>query len=109
MTLAATLPHRPDAERVRLRLGTAFIEHRDDLWPKGEPAATNEWIRAHVDELLATLERAFDIGRHGRPASLLRIPHRLHWLLWFAGRTRSACGAARRLEDHSSAAALIAI
>ena len=27
-------------ERVRLRLGTAFIEHRDDLWPGGEPAAT---------------------------------------------------------------------
>ena len=78
MTLSATLPHRSDAERVRLRLGTEFIEHRDDLWPKGEPAATDEWIRAHVDELLAALEQAL---RHdGR--DVRRLPHRLHRLLW---------------------------
>ena len=37
------------------------------LWPQGEPAATPEWIRANVDELLAALEQAFG---------------RMHWLLW---------------------------
>jgi hypothetical protein len=57
--LSATLPIRPDAERVRLRLGTAFIEHVDDLWPQGEPAATPDWIRANVDGILATLEQGF--------------------------------------------------
>jgi hypothetical protein len=36
MTLSATLALMTDAgrERVRLRLGTAFIEHAADLWPK---------------------------------------------------------------------------
>jgi hypothetical protein len=63
-------------------LGTAFIEHVDDLWPEGEPAATPEWIRANVDSILATLEQMFVIGRDGRAANLRRIPHRLHWLLW---------------------------
>ena len=65
---------------MRLRLGTAFIEHHDDLWPKGEPAATAEWIRAHVDNLLAALERAFHIDQHKRADNLLRIPQRMHWL-----------------------------
>jgi hypothetical protein len=47
MTLSATLPLRLDAERVRLRLGTAFIEHVDDLWPEGgAPGA--QWIRDHT-------------------------------------------------------------
>ena len=32
MTLSATLLHRPDVERVRLRLGTEFIAHVDDLF-----------------------------------------------------------------------------
>jgi hypothetical protein len=69
-------------ERVRLRLGTAFIVHRDDLWPEGEPGATPEWIRAHVDDILAALMQMFAIGRDGRPDNLLRVPRRLHWLLW---------------------------
>jgi hypothetical protein len=77
MTLSAMLPLRPEAERVRLRLGTAFIEHVGDLWPQGEPAATSEWIRAHVDEILALLEQM--IGRDGH--GVLRLPHRLHWAL----------------------------
>lgn len=55
--------------------------HVDDLWPQG-PAATPEWIRSHVDDILAALERAYHIGCHGRPASLLRVPRRLHRLLW---------------------------
>ena len=80
--LPGQLALRPDAEQARLRLGTAFIEHVDDLWPLGEPAATPEWIRANVDDILAALEKAFAIGRYGRPSSLLRVPQRLHWLLW---------------------------
>jgi hypothetical protein len=30
------------AQQMRLRLGTAFIEHVDNLWPEGEPAAKPE-------------------------------------------------------------------
>jgi hypothetical protein len=69
-------------ERLRLRLGTEFITHRVDLWPQGEAGATPEWIRAHVDDILGALMQMFAIGRDGRPASLLRVPHRLHWVLW---------------------------
>ena len=68
----------PDAEQVRLRLGTAFIEHRHDLWPQGEPAATDEWIRAHAFDILAVLEQM--IGRDGN--GVRRLPHRLHGVLW---------------------------
>ena len=77
-TFSTTLPLRPDAEQVRLRLGSAFIEHRIDLWPQGEPAATPEWIRARVDDILVLLEQM--IGRDGQ--GVPRLPHRLHWLLW---------------------------
>ena len=56
MTLSTTLAQRPDVERIRLRLGTAFIEHRSDLWPQGCESATDEWIRAHVDDILGMLE-----------------------------------------------------
>jgi hypothetical protein len=63
---------------VRLRLGTAFIEHVGDLWPEGDPNATDEWIRANVDDILVLLEQML---RHdGR--DVRRLPHRLHWLLW---------------------------
>jgi hypothetical protein len=77
-TLAATLAGRSDADRVRLRLGTIFIEHASDLWPEGEPAATPEWIRANVDDILAALERPLRHDGH----DVRRLPHRLHWLLW---------------------------
>ena len=78
MTLSATLALRPDAERIKLRLGTAFIEHRDDLWPESEPAATPEWIRDHVDDILAAMEKM--LCRDGR--DVRRLPHRLHWVQW---------------------------
>lgn len=82
MTLSAELPSRPDAERVRLRLGTEFIAHRDDLWPKGAPpTVTDEWIRGHVDDILAALEQM--MRRDGRDVQ--RLPRRLHWLLWLLG------------------------
>jgi hypothetical protein len=38
--------------------------------------------QGYTDELLAALEQAFDIRRHGRPSNLLRVPRRLTWLLW---------------------------
>jgi hypothetical protein len=82
MTLSAMLRDRPDVERVRLRLGTEFIEHAGDLWPQGEPAATPEWIRDHAFDILAALEGMYVINGHGRADNLRRIPHRLHWLLW---------------------------
>jgi hypothetical protein len=83
-TFSSTLPLLPDAERdrVRLRLGTAFIEHTVDLWPQGEPGTTPELIGAHAFDILAALEQMFAIGSHGRGYSLRRIPHRLHWLPW---------------------------
>jgi hypothetical protein len=69
---------RPDADSLRLRLGTVFIEHVDDLWPEGEPDATPEWIRANVGTILAALEQGL---RHdGR--DVRRLPRRLHWVLW---------------------------
>jgi len=74
---SATLALRSDAERVRLRLGTAFIEHADALWPEGEPVATPEWIRAHAFDILAVLEQML-----GRDANVRRLPHRIHWFLW---------------------------
>ena len=79
---SATLALRSDAERVRLRLGTALIEHADALWPEGEPAATPEWIREHVDDIVALLKWMYRIGDDGKAASLLRVPRRMHWLLW---------------------------
>jgi hypothetical protein len=64
-------------ERVRLRLGTEFIMHRDNLWPEGG-APDTEWIRDHVDDILAILEQML---RHdGR--DVRRLPNRLHFLLW---------------------------
>jgi len=43
-TFSATLPFLFDVgrERVRLRLGTAYIGYGDDLWPQGEVGATGE-------------------------------------------------------------------
>ena len=72
------MPLRPDAKRVRLRLGTAFIEHVGDLWPEGEPAATPEWIRAHAFDIVAMLELMLQHDER----DVRRLPHRLHWILW---------------------------
>jgi hypothetical protein len=42
----------------------------------GAPSA--DWIRDHVDDLLAMLE--LPLRRDGKDAR--RLPHRLHWWLW---------------------------
>jgi hypothetical protein len=54
---------------VRLRLGTAFIEHVDDLRPAGEPPATPDWIRANVDSILATIERRYAMATDDQPTA----------------------------------------
>jgi len=73
-------------------LAQAFVEHVDDLWPGGEPSATTEGIRSHVDDILGLLEQAFHIGPDGRAASLLRVPRRLHRLLWRLAEVCSTTG-----------------
>jgi hypothetical protein len=50
---------RPDADRVLALLAASFLEHADDLWPRGEPGATPEWIAGHVYEILAVVERLY--------------------------------------------------
>jgi hypothetical protein len=78
MTLTDRLATRPDAERIRLRLGTAFIENIDSLWPQGVPEdATPEFIRDNLDGIVAVLDQMV-----GRDANVRRLPRRLHWLLW---------------------------
>jgi hypothetical protein len=74
---AQKLAARPDAERIRLRLGTEFVSHRDDLWPEGG-APEPDWIRANVDDLLAAL--VLPLRHDGR--DVRRLPRRMHWLLW---------------------------
>ena len=37
-----------DRERVRLRLGAEFIEHVNDLWPRGEPVATPRCVAFRI-------------------------------------------------------------
>jgi len=76
-TLLARLMSRPDADRIRLRLGAEFIAHRDDLWPEGG-APDAEWIRDHVNDVLGALE----VMLRGDGRDVRRLPHRLHWLLW---------------------------
>jgi hypothetical protein len=53
------LPLRPDAEHVRAILAAAFVDHMGELWPADEAGPTPEWIREHVDSILATLERLY--------------------------------------------------
>jgi hypothetical protein len=50
---------RPDAEHVRAILAAAFVDHMGELWPADEAGPTPEWIREHVDSILATLERLY--------------------------------------------------
>jgi hypothetical protein len=84
-TFSATLPFLSDAERerVRLRLGTAFIEHVADLWPQ----ANRTRRRNGSGRMWMTSWRwwMYRIGDDGKPESLPRVPYRMHWLLWLLG------------------------
>jgi hypothetical protein len=59
---SARLPLRPDVMQARAVLADAFVEHADNLWPAGEPAATAAWIAANVDSILATVERLYAVA-----------------------------------------------
>jgi hypothetical protein len=76
---AARLAAHPDGERLRLRLGTMFIERQASLWPEGVPEeATSEFIREHIGDIVDALDQA--LHHDGRDAR--RLPRRLHWILW---------------------------
>src|SRR5262245_24111347 len=90
--LAGKLAARPDVERIRLRLGTELISHRDSLWPEGGVPST-EWIRANAFHIVAALELVL---RHdGR--DVRRLPRRLHWVLWLLADVGLCSGASAAL------------
>ena len=72
------LATRPDSDRLRAQLADAFVDHHADLWPHGDPNATPTWIAAHVDELLATIERLFQHTNCGPVAH--EFIDRMAWL-----------------------------
>ena len=74
------LPFRHDAERVRAILAAAFVDHADELWPAGDPAATPEWIRENVDSILATLERLYAAVVAGEHDDADAFLDRMRWL-----------------------------
>jgi hypothetical protein len=75
MDSRTTLALGPDAERISTWRGPASIEHRNDLWPNGEPVARDEWVRANVDDILAEIEQGL---RHDA-RDVRRLPRRMHW------------------------------
>src|SRR5690242_19642162 len=78
--LSASLPVRPDADRVRALLADAFVDHRDDLWPDGRDLGSPEWIRANVDGMLATLERLYAAALDGDHPGADEFLDRMAWL-----------------------------
>jgi hypothetical protein len=68
IAFAASLDTRPDRHRVLAGLARAFIAHRDQLWPQGDPHATTQWITDNTAAMLRVLERIY-----GRPAIPTRI------------------------------------
>jgi hypothetical protein len=78
--LSATLPLRPDADRVRAMLAEAFIAHVDELWPAGRDQGSPEWIAGHVDEMVATLERLYAAALDGDHPGADEFLARLAWL-----------------------------
>jgi hypothetical protein len=77
--LSAELAVRPDAEHVRYRLGEAFVEHIDALWPTGRDQGSPEWIRANVDSILDTVERLYAMATDDHPGSAEFLT-RMAWL-----------------------------
>src|SRR4051812_24462347 len=78
--LSATLPLRQDADRVRSLLAEAFISHAGDLWPAGRGQGTPEWIAAHTDVVLATIERLYAVAVDGNHPGSDEFLERLMWL-----------------------------
>ena len=59
IAFAAKLDTRPDRDRCLAALARAFIEHRDQLWPEGDPHATPTWIAENTAAMLRVLERIY--------------------------------------------------
>src|SRR4029077_10816567 len=59
IAFAASLDTRPDRHRVLAALARGFIEHRDQLWPRGDPHATPQWIANNTAAMLRVLERIY--------------------------------------------------
>ena len=78
--LSASLPVRPDADRVRALLAEAFIAHIDDLWPAGRDQGSPEWIAANVDGVLATIERLCALALDGEHPGGDEFLNRMAWL-----------------------------
>jgi hypothetical protein len=80
LAFANALAVRDDGPRIRQRLADAFVLHREDLWPAGEPAATPEWIDGHVDVILATIERLYAVVVTGEHPGAQEFLDRMAWL-----------------------------
>ena len=80
VAFSVALPLRPDAERVRAILAAAFVDHASELWPAVDAEATPEWIREHVDSILATLERLYAAVAAGEHPGADAFPDRMRWL-----------------------------
>jgi hypothetical protein len=74
------LPLRSDAERLRAILAAAFVDHANELWPADEAAPTPEWIREHVDSILATLEQLYAAVVAGGHPGADEFLYRMRWL-----------------------------
>lgn len=96
-TLSATLPVRPDAERVRGLLAEAFVAHIDDLWPAGRDQGSPVWIAAHVDGLLATIERLYALATSGDHLGADEFLDRMAWLPTLLTALDSDCAGRRRV------------
>ena len=62
IAFAASLDTRPDRHRVLAAPARAFIEHRGELWPQGDPHATAAWISDNAAGMLRVLERLYRIA-----------------------------------------------
>ena len=76
---SAQLAPRPDGDRVRSRLAAEFFVRPDDLWPRGVPDAVSPgWLKDHVDELLAPIDRLWNEA--ACPPQATESLDRLSWL-----------------------------
>ena len=80
VAFSVALSLRPDAERVRAILAAAFVDHAGELWPAGDAAATPEWIREHVDSILASLDRLYAAVAAGEHPGADAFLYRMRWL-----------------------------
>jgi hypothetical protein len=76
----ASLVTRPDRDEVRAQLAAAFVEHVGDLWLAGRDAVSPEWIAANVDEVLATIERLYEMAADDERPGVGEFLGRMAWL-----------------------------